>query len=186
MIDKLRKIKMLAMDVDGTLTSGEMIVLNGHQIKHFSVYDGLGIRLAMNFGLGVAWITGNISEAVTDRARSLDVTDVYQGARFKTEALKDLAAKHELHMDQIAYVGDDLNDLPALDLAGVAVAVANACDEVKERADIITQRSGGHGAIREVIEMILKARGEWDSAVESFLAELQREQQGEIGPEAVA
>ena len=89
-------------------------------------------------------------------------------------------------MDEIAYMGDDLNDIPALDLAGVAIAVANACAEVKARADIVTEREGGHGAVREVIETVLKARGEWEAAVEAFLDELRREQEGKAGPEAVA
>lgn len=184
--DKLAGVKMLAMDVDGTLTEGEMILLDGQQIKLFNVYDGLGIRLAMNYGLKVAWITGNTSKAVTERAQTLQVTDIYQGARFKTEALEHAAERYGLNMSEIAYVGDDLNDLPALDLAGVAIAVANAVDEVKERADMVTERGGGHGAIREVIEAILKAQGEWDKAVQSFLDELKSEQQGKAGPEAVA
>ncbi len=186
MVDKLSKIKMIAMDVDGTLTAGEMIFFDGHQVKRFNVYDGLGTRLAMNYGLGIAWITGNTSAAVTDRARSLGVTDVYQGARFKTEALTHLCAAHNLKIEEVAYIGDDLNDIPALKMAGVAIAVANACDEVKERSDYVTQRCGGHGAVREVIEMVLKARGEWESAVNSFLEELNREQQQKSGPEAVA
>ncbi len=186
MIDKLAGVKLLAMDVDGTLTEGEMILLDGQQIKLFNVYDGLGIRLAMNYGLKIAWITGNESKAVMERAKTLQVTDVYQGARFKSEALKQAADKYSLDMSEVAYVGDDLNDLPALDIAGVAIAVANAVNEVKARAELVTERGGGHGAIREVIEAILKARGEWDKAVASFLDELKREQETHAGPEAVA
>lgn len=185
MKDRLAKIKMLAMDVDGTLTEGEMVMLDGHQIKHFNVYDGLGTRLALNIGLGIAWVTGNTSEAVMDRAKSLGVTDVYQGAKLKSVALDDLAARHGLSMDEIAYMGDDLNDLPALDRAGLAIAVANAVDEVKARADMVTERGGGHGAVREVIEAVLNARGDWDAAVEAYLDELRREQYGKVGPEAV-
>ncbi len=186
MQDRLAKIRLLAMDVDGTLTEGEMILLDGQQIKLFNVYDGLGIRLAMNYGLKIAWITGNTSAAVMERAQSLQVTDVYQGARFKTEALQHAASRYGLSMSEIAYVGDDLNDLPALQMAGFAIAVANAVDEVKARADMVTKRAGGHGAVREIIESILKARGEWDKAVDSFLDELKSEQQGKAGPEAVA
>jgi len=184
--DKLAGIKLLAMDVDGTLTEGEMIIVDGHQIKLFNVYDGLGTRLALNIGLKIAWITGNVSEAVSDRAASLGVTDVYQGARCKTDAIDDLAARHGLAASEIAYMGDDLNDLPAFDRAGVAIAVANAADEVKSRADMVTTRGGGHGAVREVIESILKARGEWEAAIEGYLDELRSEQDGKAGPEAVA
>jgi len=186
MKERLAKIKLLAMDVDGTLTEGEMIVLDGHQIKHFNVYDGLGTRLALNIGLQIAWITGNTSEAVSDRAKSLGVTDVYQGARFKSDALKDLASRYGLGMDEIAYIGDDLNDLPALDLVGVPIAVANASREVMAHAEWVTKRGGGHGAVREVIEAVLKARGEWEAAIEGYLDELRREQDGKAGPEAVA
>ena len=186
MKDKLANIKLLAMDVDGTLTEGQMIVLDGQQLKVFNVYDGLGTRLAINAGLKIAWVTGNASKAVTDRADSLGVTEVYQGARYKSDAIDALAAHYGVDVSEIAYIGDDLNDLPAFDRAGVSIAVANAVDEVKARADMVTQRGGGHGAVREVIELILKARGEWEAAVESFLAELRREQDGKAGPEAVA
>jgi len=186
MNERLARIRLLAMDVDGTLTEGEMVFVDGEQIKVFNVYDGLGTRLAINAGLKIAWVTGNVARAVSDRAESLGVTDVCQGVRYKSDAIDALAARHGLEPDEIAYVGDDLNDLPAFERAGVSIAVANAVDEVKARADLVTQRGGGHGAVREVIEMILRARGEWEAAVESFLEELRREQDGKAGPEAVA
>jgi 3-deoxy-D-manno-octulosonate 8-phosphate phosphatase (KDO 8-P phosphatase) len=113
------------------------------------------------------------------------VTEVYQGARYKSDAIDALAARYGVDASEIAYIGDDLNDLPAFDRAGVSIAVANAVEEDKARADVVTERGGGHGAVREVIELILKARGEWEAAVESFLAELRREQDGKAGPEAV-
>lgn len=185
-IDKLARIKLLAMDVDGTLTDGGMTFLGGEQLKMFSVYDGLGIRLAMNYGLKVAWVTGNVTDSVVQRARALGVADVYQGARFKSNAMKQIAADHGLEMEEIAYIGDDINDLPAFDLAGVSFAVANAVTEVKERADVVTVRNGGRGAVREAIEDILKARDQWDEAVSSFLEELSREESEGKGPEAVA
>jgi len=186
MHEKLAGIKLLAMDVDGTLTEGEMVFLDGQQVKFFNVYDGLGIRLAINAGLKIAWVTGNTSKAVIDRAESLGVTEVYQGARYKSDAIDALAARHGVEIGEIAYMGDDLNDLPAFDRAGISIAVANAVEEAKVRADIVTQRGGGHGAVREIIEAILKARGEWDTAVESFLMELRCEQDGKAGPGAVA
>ncbi|MCX6345805.1 MAG: HAD hydrolase family protein [Armatimonadetes bacterium] len=186
MNDKLSKIKLLAMDVDGTLTDGNIIFLRGEQAKLYSVYDGLGIRLAMNFGLGIAWVTGNVTESVVARAKSLGINDVYQGARFKSEAMKQIAIDHNLTMEEIAFIGDDLNDIPAFECVGVSFAVANAVQEVLDRADIITKKNGGRGAVREAIETILKARGNWDEAVQSFLDELAREEAGESGPEAVA
>jgi 3-deoxy-D-manno-octulosonate 8-phosphate phosphatase (KDO 8-P phosphatase) len=186
MHDRLAKIKLLVMDVDGTLTEGEMVFLAGEQVKVFNVYDGLGIRLAINYGLNIAWVTGNVSQAVTDRARTLAVTAVHQGVRFKSQVMSQIADSFGLSLDEIAYIGDDLNDLPAFEKAGFCFAVSNAVDEVKDRADMVTIRAGGHGAVREAIETILTARGEWEDAVNSFLKELEREDAGKAGPEAVA
>ena len=186
MIDRLSRIKLLAMDVDGTLTDGGMLFLNGEQMKVFSVYDGLGIRLAMNYGLEIVWVTGNLTSAVADRARTLGVEGVYQRARYKSVAMDRIAADYALAREEIAYMGDDLNDLPAFDRAGFCFAPANAVEEVKARADVVTQRAGGAGAVREAIEAILKARGEWEAAVTSYLDELAKEEAGKAGPEAVA
>ncbi|MEN6356322.1 MAG: HAD hydrolase family protein [Armatimonadota bacterium] len=186
MDDRLKCIKLLAMDVDGTLTDGAMIFHGGEQMKSFSVYDGLGIRLAMNYGLRIAWITGNNTEAVTRRARMLGVEDVYQGVRYKSRAIDDIANLYSLERDEIAYMGDDLNDLPAFERAGFSIAVSNAVDEVKNRADMTTRLPGGKGAVREAIETILKAGGNWGDAVRSFLDEMALEEDIKKGPEAVA
>ena len=183
---RLSKIKMLVMDVDGTLTDGSMTFIGTEQMKTFNVYDGLGIRLAMNYGLRIGWITGNTSAAVTERARQLGIVDVYQGSWYKPDSLREIATRHELSMDQIAYIGDDLNDLPAFEVAGFSFAVRNATEEVKARADMVTDRPGGKGAVREAIEIILKAGGQWEDAVKSFLAELERDAASKRGPEAVA
>ena len=179
---QLAKIKLLAMDVDGVLTDGGMVYAGDReQIKRFSVRDGLGMRLAMVSGLKIAWITGNMSPAVEARARDVGVTDLYQAARYKSEALRDLMRRHELSPEEVAYVGDDLNDLPAFEKAGVSFAVSDAAPEVKDAADFVTERAGGAGAVREVIEMILKGQNRWPEAVDSFLNELQREQtEGEV------
>jgi len=184
--ERLSRIKLLAMDVDGTLTDGAMLFLNGEQMKAFSVYDGLGIRLAMSYGMKIAWVTGNLTSAVADRARTLGVDAVYQNARYKSEAMDKIAMDHGLSKDEIAYIGDDLNDLPAFDRAGFCFAPANAVEEVKRRADIVTQRRGGEGAVREAIEVIVKAKGDWDKAIAAFLEELAKEESGKPGPEAVA
>lgn len=186
MENRLSKIKLLVMDVDGTLTDGSMTFVGGEQIKTFSVYDGLGIRVAMNHGLGIAWVTGNTSPAVAERARTLGIVDVYQGVWYKPDSLLDIASRHKLNMDEIAYIGDDLNDLPAFDVAGFSFAVNNAVDEVKARACMVTRKPGGYGAVREAIEIILKAGGQWEDAVNSFLLELEKEAEGKKGPEAVA
>lgn len=186
MKDRLSKIRLLAMDVDGTLTDGGMLFYGDEQVKSFSVYDGLGIRLAINHGLKIAWVTGNMTDSVAHRARTLGVDSVYQSSRYKSEAMALIAAKEALTLEEIAYIGDDLNDLPAFDNSGFRFAPANAVCEVKARADIVTDRSGGQGAVREAIELILRAKGEWEAAVNGFLAELAREEAGAPGPEAVA
>ncbi|MCE5313438.1 MAG: HAD hydrolase family protein [Armatimonadota bacterium] len=183
---RLSKIKLLAMDIDGTLTDGAMIFYGNEQVKSFNVYDGLGIRLAANFGLRIAWVTGNVSESVSRRAATLGVKDVYQGARFKSKALIEIARRYNLDREEIAYIGDDINDLPAFDHAGFSFAVANAVEEVRSRADAITRLAGGRGAVREAIETILKAQGTWDDAVQSFIEELAVEEEKKKGPEAVA
>jgi 3-deoxy-D-manno-octulosonate 8-phosphate phosphatase (KDO 8-P phosphatase) len=179
-MDRLQKIKLLAMDVDGVLTDGSMIYMEGSDhAKVFNVQDGLGIRLAILAGLKIAWITGNVSPAITRRAQDLGVTDLYQSARHKPEALRELTAKYGLARDEIAYIGDDLNDLPAFAASGVTFAPSNAASDVKEAADVITQQPGGSGAVREVIEMILQNQGTWKTAVTAILQEFEQEQSAE-------
>ncbi len=173
--ERLARIKLLAMDIDGTLTDGKLLFIDGREIKQFSVYDGLGIRLAMKVGLDIAWVSGNCSQAVADRARMLEVTDLLQGVRLKSRAMAELISRKGLAPEEVAFIGDDLNDLPAFEVVGVSIATANAAAEVKEKADCVTQRAGGDGAVREAIESILKARGEWDMALHKFLEMLKAE-----------
>ena len=176
-MDKLRKIKLLAMDVDGVLTDGGMVYVGeSNESKVFNAQDGLGIRLALVSGLKVVWVTGNESPAVARRAEDVGVTALFQGARYKAQAVREIAERYGLSQDEIAYVGDDLNDLPAFEVAGLSIAVDNAAPEVKRAADFVTKRSGGAGAVREIIEMILKSQDRWQEAVKSFLEELEREQ----------
>lgn len=183
---RLKNIKLLAMDVDGTLTDGGVLYVQGEQLKTFDIHDGLGIRLAMVHGLGIAWVTGNLSPAVAARAKSLGVTDLYEGVRHKTKIIQKIAQDHNLSTEEIAFIGDDLNDLPAYDAAGFCFAVGNAVEEVKRMADFVTKSCGGRGAVREAIEVIIKAKGEWDTAVAEYLCELELEEAKKQGPEAVA
>ena len=171
--EKLSKITLLAMDIDGTLTDGGLTFHNGLQLKEFNVYDGLGIRLSLTNNLYIAWVTGNISETVNDRARSLGVNEVCQGVQNKSEAIKELANRHGFSLDEIAYIGDDLNDYPAFGTAGFGFAVNNAVDEIKRVADLVTEKSGGHGAVREAIETIFKAKGTWEEVVKSYIEMLE-------------
>ncbi len=176
-MERLAKIKLLAMDVDGVLTDGSMVLGPIGDIKLFNVLDGLGINLAISIGLEVAWITGNVSQAVADRARVLGVTELHQGARLKSVALRSIAEKRGLSFEEIAYIGDDLNDIPAIELAGVSFTVPNASDDVKDAVDFITDKPGGRGAVREVIEKILRTQGKWEEGVQVFLARLKSEQE---------
>lgn len=161
------------MDIDGTLTSGGLTFYNGLQIKEFNVYDGLGIRLALTNNLMIAWITGNISESVTDRAYSLGVKEVCQGVQDKSEAILQLAGKFDLQLEEIAYIGDDLNDYSAFQRAGFGFAVNNAVEEIKQVSDMITTKSGGRGAVREAIEAIFKAQGKWEEVVKGYVKMLE-------------
>ena len=176
--DKLRKIRLLVLDVDGVLTDGSLIYgPQGEELKTFHVHDGLGINLARQSGLRTAIITGRDSEIVAQRARDLRIEPVLQGVRNKAAALRDLAERLQLDLAEICYVADDLNDLPAVRLAGAVVAVADAAAEVKAAADYVTTRPGGRGAVRETVEVILKAQGRWEQAVAGFVAKLEADGQ---------
>ncbi len=169
----LMAVRLLAMDVDGVLTDGGIIVhADGTETKRFNVADGLGVQLVIYSGIPVAWISGRGSEAVAKRADELGVTHLYQNTKNKSVALAELLGRYALTQANIAYIGDDLNDLPAFSLAGVKFAPANAIGEIKAIADFVTERPGGSGAVREVCDTILKAQGKWNDAVTQYLARL--------------
>jgi len=171
MNNSLKQIKLLILDVDGVLTDGRIIYTDsGEQIKEFLSRDGLGLRLLMDNGIQVGIITGRSSGALTHRCRNLGITLVFDGISNKADALDQIAQQTGIHPSAMAFMGDDLIDLPAMALAGVAIAVADAVDEVKNRADIITMARGGQGAVREICDAILKAAGLWENALKPFLA----------------
>lgn len=166
---RAQAIQMIVFDVDGVLTGGQIIFgQSGEVMKIFHAQDGLGISAAHKAGLKTAIITGRQSDIVRLRSTELKVTHVYQGVVNKLEGLQDLLDKYNLSPHQVAYVGDDLNDLPILLQVGLALAVANAVDEVKECAHYIAKKQGGQGAVREIIELILKAQGKWQAVVEEY------------------
>lgn len=155
-------VRMVIMDVDGVLTDGKIVVDDqGVETKQFHVHDGTGIKYLLRAGLSAAWISGRSSETVSLQARELGLDDVYQGAKVKREAYEQILAKHDLTDAEVCYIGDDLTDLPVLRSVGLPVAVANARDEVKGSASYVTRARGGEGAVREVIERILKAQNRW-------------------------
>jgi 3-deoxy-D-manno-octulosonate 8-phosphate phosphatase (KDO 8-P phosphatase) len=166
----MRNVAWIVLDVDGTLTDGKIVYDDkGGEAKAFHVADGLGIVMAQMMGLRVAILSGRRSVAVERRMAELKVTDIIQGAGDKADKLHGLMREHRLKADQVAYVGDDLNDLPAFDVAGVRIAVANADALLLQRADYVTPRPGGAGAVRDAIDEILRRQAKYEDAVARYL-----------------
>jgi 3-deoxy-D-manno-octulosonate 8-phosphate phosphatase (KDO 8-P phosphatase) len=165
MLDKrLGAVKILILDVDGVLTDGRIIINDrGEETKSFNVKDGYGIRALLDTGIDVAVITGRRSGVVEHRAKDLGIKSVYQGVTDKKSACIRLLEEKRLTSDQACYIGDDLPDIPVLRYVGMPVAVADAVKEAREAALYITEKNGGNGAVREVCELILKARDAWQA-----------------------
>ncbi|MFH1245801.1 MAG: HAD-IIIA family hydrolase [Candidatus Omnitrophota bacterium] len=167
---KARKVKMLILDIDGVMTDGRIIYDNkGNELKCFNVLDGMGLALLYQAGIKVALITAKGSKAVLRRAADIGAAEVKQNAVHKLVPLQQILKKHHLTNEDICFVGDDLVDMPIMKRAGLAVAVANACAEVKQLAHYVTDKEGGKGAVREVIEIILRAQNKWDNLIKKFL-----------------
>ncbi len=165
-----KKIKLFIMDVDGVLTNGSITYTSsGEEIKTFNVKDGLGLNLLSEVGIKTAIITGRKSVIVEIRAKELKIDDVIQGKIRKFESYEYLKEKYNLKDEEVLFIGDDIIDLPVLKKVGISVCVADAVEEVKAVCSYITQKKGGEGAVREVIEKLLKLRGEYETAVEKFL-----------------
>ena len=163
---KLNKIKLLVMDVDGVLTDGKIVVdAQGKELKFFDVQDGFGLVLLRQAGIKTAILSARSSSAVTARAEDLKIDKICQDAYPKTNAYESLIKELGCTDEQVCFMGDDLPDLPVLKRVGLAVAVPNAMDELKKIAHYVTTRRGGAGAVREVIELILKAQGKWKNIV---------------------
>ena len=169
-IDRARKIKLLILDCDGVLTDGRITMLPGSdETKTFDVKDGHGIVMAQRAGLRIAIISGRKSSVVRARATELGVAHLYEMAWVKMEPYEKLLAEEGLTDEEVCYVGDDVVDIPLLRRAGLGVAVADAVEETKDHSHIVTEREGGRGAVREVIEFILKAQDKWDEAMVRYL-----------------
>ncbi len=163
-------IELLVLDVDGVMTAGDVIIdENGKLSYHFNVQDGAGIKYWRRNGGKVAIITGRESNAVTLRAEMLDIDFVYQRALRKIEAYKDCLKQVGISSERVCCVGDDLPDIPLLMNCGFPVAVANAVREVKSCASYVTRANGGSGAVREIIELLLRARGKWDKLISGYI-----------------
>jgi len=196
--DRARKIRLLLFDVDGVLTDGGIWIFPSaapggsaagqiHQMeskggfaisssnmveaKGFSAHDGAGISLARLGGLQCGVITRRVSESVALRMRDLRMEYVYMGQAYKMKAVREIMQKGSFHLDEIAYVGDDVIDLPVMRVCGLAIAVANARSQVKAAAHYVTPHEGGYGAGRDAIEFILEAKGTLDQCIENYIDE---------------
>lgn len=178
---RARNIKLFLMDVDGTLTDGGVCLMSTAasdgardpvvtEMKVFSAHDGQGLSLAHTMGIQTGFITGRSSPAVARRAEELRVTFVYLGQAKKKEAFEECMQRAGVTEKEVAYLGDDLPDIPLARRAGLAVCVADGAPELAAICHFTTRRSGGHGAAREVVELILKAQGRWEEAVPQALA----------------
>lgn len=168
---RLARVQLLLLDVDGVLTDGGVTWNNqGIESKTFHIRDGLGLRLWQRTGCRVGIVTGRASHVVQLRATELGIGIVRQGVEDKLATTETILAETGVSWEETAFVGDDLPDLPVIAKCGVGVAVADACAEVRAVAEIVTQLPGGKGAVREVIERLLRARGSWDSIVARYAA----------------
>lgn len=168
--DRAKRITLLVLDCDGVLTDGRLILLpDGDETKAFDVRDGHAMVMAARAGLRLAIISGRKSSAVQARARELGVSRLFEGALTKIDPYEELLDLEGASDDEVCYVGDDVVDIPVLRRVGLAVAVADAAEEIKPFCHLVTSRSGGRGAVREVIRTILNAQGKWDSAMERYV-----------------
>jgi len=160
LLNRARPIRLLLLDVDGVLTDGRIIYdADGRESKAFHIHDGYGINRLRASGCLVGFLSGRASAAVERRAKELDVTILHQGVDDKLPVYERILADHRLSDHEVAYVGDDLPDLPVLARAGLAVAVASAAPDVRRAVHWITDRAGGGGAVREVTDLLLAAKG---------------------------
>ena len=163
---RIKKIQMLLLDVDGVLTSGEIIYSDsGEETKIFDVKDGVGIRMLREAGLLVGIITGRKGAALRHRCQNLGIETVFEGVRDKAKLLDRIVSQNKVPLNALAFIGDDLPDLAIMKKVGLAVAVADAHELIRQNAHLITRARGGRGAVREICETILKAQGKWEALI---------------------
>jgi 3-deoxy-D-manno-octulosonate 8-phosphate phosphatase (KDO 8-P phosphatase) len=166
---KARSIKLILMDVDGTLTDGTLSVLpDGEEVKAYNVRDGMGILMAGKAGIDVGVITGKTSRSLDHRSSKLHLAEIHQGVADKGKVLAEILERRKLAAEEVAYIGDDLGDLAVIRAVGLAAAVEDAHPLVRRHSDYICRLPGGRGAVREFIEFIIRSQGKW----KTVLAEL--------------
>lgn len=171
----MKNIKLIVFDVDGVLTDGKLYIgSDGHEYKAFHTQDGMGISLAHYAGIKTAIITGRTSEAVAKRANELKINYVYQGIHNKLEVLQQIMSDMKISLEELCYVGDDINDLPILKVCGFGAAPNNAVPLVRQQVQFVAPSNGGEGAVREIIEHILQQSSEYPTLLEDFLNGLLR------------
>lgn len=167
--ERSQAIELILSDVDGVLTDGSIVFDNeGIEIKRFHIHDGMGIKLWQRAGGKFGLVTGRSSHIVNVRASELGIGLVRQGAEQKLTAVREIVAELRLSAEQVCYIGDDLPDLAAVRFAGLGIAVADACAELRKAADYTTILPGGHGAVRETIELVLKSQQRWDDILQQY------------------
>ena len=170
--EKAKKVRLFLVDVDGVLTDGGIVYDGGgREIKRFHVRDGHGIKMLQRAGVEVGIITGRTSEVVAFRARELGVSLVRQGTWDKVSAWREILAEKGFLPEETAYVGDDIVDVPLMRQVGFAAAVADAESYVLDAADFVSTRPGGHGAVREIIEFVLRSSGAWEKIASKYFAD---------------
>lgn len=158
-LEKARRVRFLLLDVDGVMTDGTIYLDNdGCETKAFNIYDGSGIHHARKLGIQVGIITGRKSRIVSHRAKELGITEVHQGVLNKIKVYDQILSNYSLKDEDVAFIGDDIIDLPVLSRVGFSVSVPNAHPEVRKKVDWVTTRAGGHGAVREVTDLLILAR----------------------------
>ncbi len=167
--EKAKNVRFLILDVDGVLTDGRIVIDDrGMEAKFFNAKDGHGLKMLMRVNIQVALLSGRESEATQRRASDLGISRVYQNVHNKIEAYQEIMNENGLEDYQVGYVGDDLVDLPVLKRVGFAAVVADSVDEIKPFADYITEREGGKGAVREIVELILKSQEKWEEVTARY------------------
>lgn len=169
LIEKIKKVKLLILDVDGVLTDGRIIYdSKGRDSKFFDVHDGLGVYLLRMAGIKTILITAKGSKAIRPRAKDMRVEEVYEDIFPKTKVLDKILHRHKVLKENICFIGDDLVDLSIMKAVGFPVAVANGSQDIKDAACYVTQRKGGRGAVREVAELILKTQDAWQETIKIY------------------
>lgn len=169
--ERMARVELLLLDVDGVLTDGRVMIDDrGVETKAFDVTDGHGLKLLRRGGIEAGFVTGRRSRVVEHRARELGIEEVHQGVRDKLAVVRRILERRRLAPEAVGFVGDDLVDLPVLIQVGLAVTVANASPMIKERVHWVTERPGGRGAVRQLCEAILRAKGRWDAVTQRYFS----------------